>query len=63
MRFYKILLFIAFVISFSSCKLFKANLMLKTPKDFTYDEARTLLSGLGYFEDTKESHQGQELPL
>ena len=38
MHFYKILLFIAFIISFSSCKLFKANLMLKTPKDFTYDK-------------------------
>lgn len=44
MHFYKILLFIAFIISFSSCKLFKANLMLKTPKDFTYDKiADTLI--------------------
>lgn len=38
MRFYNILLFIFFVISFSSCKLFRSNLMLKTPKDFTYDK-------------------------
>lgn len=38
MRFYNILLFVFFVITFSSCKLFKSNLMLKTPKDFTYDK-------------------------
>jgi polysaccharide export outer membrane protein len=38
MRFYNILLFVSFVITFSSCKLFKSNLMLKTSKDFTYDK-------------------------
>ncbi len=38
MRFYRLFFLIIFVTMFSSCKLFKANLMLKTPKDFVYDQ-------------------------
>jgi polysaccharide biosynthesis/export protein len=32
----------------SSCKLFRSNLMLKTPKDFTYDKLTDSLSLLDY---------------
>lgn len=35
--------------------------LLSFPKDFTYDEARTLLSGLGYFEDTKGKSSGSRV--
>jgi polysaccharide export outer membrane protein len=38
MRLYKNLLFLFIIISFSSCKFFKSNLMLRTPTDFTYDK-------------------------
>lgn len=38
MRLYKNLLFLFIIISFSSCKFFKSNLMLRTPPDFTYDK-------------------------
>lgn len=33
---------------FSSCKIFRSNLMLKTPKDFTYDHLVDSLSRLDY---------------
>jgi polysaccharide biosynthesis/export protein len=33
---------------FSSCKLFRSNLMLKTPKDFTYDKLTDSLSMQDY---------------
>src|SRR5687768_15515863 len=32
----------------SSCKIFRSNLMLKTPKDFTYDKLVDSLSRLDY---------------
>ena len=48
MRFYNILLFIFFVISFSSCKLFRSNLMLKTPKNYNYDKLIDSLGRLDY---------------
>lgn len=38
MRLYKNLLFLFIIISFSSCKFFKSNLMLRTPPDFAYDQ-------------------------
>jgi polysaccharide biosynthesis/export protein len=42
--------FIAFscVVLLSSCKVFRSNLMLKTPKDFTYDKLVDSLSRLDY---------------
>lgn len=40
-------------------KLIERFLLL--PKDFTYDEARTLLGGLGYFEDTKGKSSGSRV--
>src|SRR5919107_648632 len=42
MRYPFILLFS--LLLFSSCKIFRSNLMLKTPKDFTYDK---LVDSLG----------------
>src|SRR5688500_8447422 len=43
-------LFIVFSCSLllSSCKIFRSNLMLKTPKDFTYDKLVDSLSRLDY---------------
>src|ERR1700754_3468968 len=46
MRYFTILLFS--VVVFSSCKVFRSNLMLKTPKDFTYDQLIDSLSRLDY---------------
>ncbi|MFA5676075.1 MAG: hypothetical protein WDA65_06085 [Christensenellales bacterium] len=34
---------------------------LNKPKDFTYDETRTLLSRLNYFEDTKGKTSGSRV--
>ena len=36
------------VLVFSSCKVFRSNLMLKTPKDFVYDQLVDSLSRLDY---------------
>src|ERR1044071_3845223 len=36
------------VAAFSSCKLFKSNLMLKTPKNFNYDKLVDSLARLDY---------------
>lgn len=33
------------------------------PKDYTYDEAKNLLNKLGFFENNKGKHLGQELNL
>lgn len=44
---YLIILLISLVV-FSSCKVFRSNLMLKTPKDFTYDKLVDSLSRLDY---------------
>ncbi len=38
MRFYKYFLFLSILFYFSSCKVFRSNLMLKTPKDYTYNK-------------------------
>lgn len=37
--------------------------LLSRPKDFTYDEAKTLLCALGFEESFKGEPQGQELSL
>lgn len=44
---YLFILVISLVI-FSSCKIYRSNLMLKTPKDFTYDKLVDSLSRLDY---------------
>lgn len=38
MRFLKYFLFLFIAIWFSSCKYFRSNLMLRTPKNYTYDK-------------------------
>lgn len=48
MRFYKYLLFFSIVLYFSSCKVFRSNLMLKTSKDYTYDKIADSLSKQDY---------------
>lgn len=42
------LLLILIVTAFSSCKLFKSNLMLKTPKNFNYDKLIDSVGRLDY---------------
>jgi polysaccharide biosynthesis/export protein len=44
---YPLILF-SFLVIFSSCKVFRSNLMLKTPKDFQYDKLADSLSRLDY---------------
>ena len=48
MRFINYYLILVVVISFSSCKVFRSNLMLKTPKDFAYDKIADSLSKQNY---------------
>lgn len=48
MRFYKYFLFFSIVLYFSSCKVFRSNLMLKTSKDYTYDKIADSLSKQDY---------------
>jgi polysaccharide biosynthesis/export protein len=43
-----ILIFLLSVLLFSSCKVFRSNLMLKTPKDFSYDQLVDSMSRLDY---------------
>ena len=43
-----LILFFSFILIFSSCKIFKSNLMLKTPKDYNYDKLVDSLSRLDY---------------
>ncbi len=43
-----LILFSLFILTFSSCKIFKSNLMLKTPKDYTYDKLIDSLSRVDY---------------
>lgn len=38
MRFFRYFLFLFIAIWFSSCKFFRSNLMLRTPKNYTYDK-------------------------
>lgn len=48
MRFFKYLAFFLVLIWFSSCKVFRSNLMLKTPKDYTYDKIVDSVSEQNY---------------
>lgn len=48
MRFLKYFTFLLILIGFSSCKLLRPNLMLKTPKDYTYDKIVDSLSKQDY---------------
>ena len=48
MRFIHYSLILLVAISFSSCKIFRSNLMLKTPKDFAYDKLADSLSRQDY---------------
>ena len=48
MRFINYYLILVVVISFSSCKVFRSNLMLKTSKDYTYDKIVDSLSKQNY---------------
>ena len=48
MRFFKYFLLLFLAVWFSSCKVFRSNLMLKTPKDYTYDKIADSLSKQDY---------------
>jgi polysaccharide biosynthesis/export protein len=48
MRIIKYFTVITFLILFSSCKVFRSNLMLKTPKNYTYDKIVDSLSAQDY---------------
>ena len=48
MRFFKYFLLLSIAFWFSSCKVFRSNLMLKTPKDYTYDKIADSLSKQDY---------------
>lgn len=48
MRFSKYLTIFLILIWFSSCKVFRSNLMLKTPKDYTYDKIVDSVSEQNY---------------
>lgn len=48
MHFLKYFLFLFVIIWFSSCKVFRSNLMLKTSKDYTYDKIVDSLSRTDY---------------
>jgi polysaccharide biosynthesis/export protein len=45
---YRIITICFIVFAFSSCKIFKSNLMLKTPKDYNYDKLVDSLGRLDY---------------
>lgn len=45
---YRLLIFIFSIAMFSSCKIFKSNLMLKTPRNYNYDKLIDSLSRLDY---------------
>jgi len=48
MRFYKLFILCFTVAALSSCKLFRSNLMLKTPPNFNYDKLNDSISKLNY---------------
>jgi polysaccharide export outer membrane protein len=54
MRFLKYLLFLPLLIWFSSCKVFRSNLMLKTSKDYAYDKIADSLSKQDYKIDAND---------
>ncbi len=43
-----LILFFLFAVVLSSCKIFKSNLMLKTPKDYSYDKLIDSLGRIDY---------------
>src|SRR4051812_11290760 len=45
---YRLLTLIFALTAFSSCKLFKSNLMLRTPKNYNYDKLIDSLSRVDY---------------
>ena len=48
MRVYNYFFIFLFVLFFSSCKVFRSNLMLKTPTDFTYDQLQDSVTKQSY---------------
>ncbi len=54
MRFFKYLLLLSIILNFSSCKVFRSNLMLKTSKDYTYDKIVDSLSKQDYKIDVND---------
>ncbi|MCX8081147.1 MAG: polysaccharide biosynthesis/export family protein [Bacteroidia bacterium] len=44
----RLIIYLIVVLNFSSCILFRSNLMLRTPKDYQYDELNDSLSRLSY---------------
>lgn len=54
MRILNYFLFLFLLFGFSSCKIFRSNLMLKTPKDYTYDKIVDSLSQQDYRIDVND---------
>jgi polysaccharide export outer membrane protein len=54
MRFFKYFLLLSLAFWFSSCKVFRSNLMLKTSKDYTYDKIADSLSKQDYKIDAND---------
>jgi len=54
MRFFKYFLLLFITVWFSSCKVFRSNLMLKTPKNYTYDKIVDSLSKQDYKIDVND---------
>ncbi len=54
MRFFKYFLLLSIAFWVSSCKIFRSNLMLKTPKDYTYDKIADSLSKQDYKIDAND---------
>ena len=54
MRFYKYFFLLLIVFCFSSCKVFRSNLMLKTNKDYTFDKIVDSLSKQDYKIDAND---------
>lgn len=48
MRVYNYFFIVLFVLSFTSCKVFRSNLMLKTPTDFAYDQLQDSVTRQSY---------------
>ena len=54
MRFFKYFLLLFIALWFSSCKIFRSNLMLKTPKDYTFDKIADSLARQDYKIDVND---------
>lgn len=54
MRFFKYFLLLSIALWFSSCKIFRSNLMLKTPKDYTFDKIADSLARQDYKIDVND---------